>query len=91
MKLGGGNDQKTYIDQFLSLFANINFICVKAGYWQKVLGPFDFDLLLKIQFLKIFKIIVENSLIAHSTGNFILKNIKIINELSTLSLIIFKN
>ena len=36
----------------------------------------DFDLPLKIQFLKNFKIIVETSSIAHSIGNFIPKNIK---------------
>ena len=34
----------------------------------------DFDLPLKIQFLKSVKINVESSLIAHSIGNFILKN-----------------
>ena len=69
--------QNTYIDQFLSLFTYINFICVKAGYWQNVLDPFDFDLPLKIQFLKSFKNIVESSLVFHSIGNFVLKNNKI--------------
>ena len=37
---------------------------------------FDFGSPLKISILKNFKIIVETSLIAHSIGNFILKNIK---------------
>ena len=31
---------------------------------------------MKCHFLKVFKIIVETSLIAHSIGNFILKNFK---------------
>ena len=39
-------------------------------------GTFDFGSPLKISILKNFKIIVETSLIAHSIGNFILKNIK---------------
>ena len=39
-------------------------------------GTFDFGCPLKISILKNFKIIVETSLIAHSIGNFILKNVK---------------
>ena len=39
-------------------------------------GTFDYGRPLKISILKNFKIIVETSLIAHSIGNFMLKNIK---------------
>ena len=45
-----------------------------------IFGPYDFVLQLKIPFLKIFKIIVESSLIAHSIGNFIPKNLKLTYE-----------
>ena len=65
----------TYIDQFWSLITNINFILAKSCYWQEVPGPFDLDLSLKIQYLKICKIIVECSLIVHLIGNFILKRV----------------
>ena len=57
---------------------NINFVLVKSDYKQEVLTPLDFDLPLKIQFMKIVKIVLESSVIAHSIGNFILKN----NELA---------
>ena len=54
----------------------------KFFFWKNVKNPATYSgveisrLPLKFPFLKIFKIIVESSLIAHLIGNFILKNIK---------------
>ena len=54
----------------------------KNFFWKNVQNPATYSgveisrLPLKFPFLKIFKIIVESSLIAHLIGNFILKNIK---------------
>ena len=49
---------------------------IKFNFFYRRKGTFNFDLPLKAQILKHFKSIVENSSIAHSMGNFILKNIK---------------
>ena len=74
--MGGGDNQKkirspNYFNQCSSLITNINFFLVKSVYSQEVLGPFDFDLVLKIEFVKISKINVESSLIVHPIGSFI--------------------
>ena len=51
------------------------FFSKKVIFFGRHAPIFAFDLPLKIQLMKNFKIIVETLLIAHSIGNFILKNV----------------
>ena len=54
----------------------VKFFFKNFDFFDRRKGTFDFGPPLKISILKNFKIIVKTSLIAHSIGNFILKNFK---------------